>query len=415
MKSIVVFIVIIIVFPVVAFCSENHLMKEDVALLARQGLSEDEIVWKLEKNKSNFQLTDKDRIWLEQQGVSSWVCMVMDMKPEERTEKLPIYYGGSLSKKNVVALTKKGIPAHELCLMIANTHSKYDLTKEDKKWLTSEGVNPLVIMVMETQKKQPAAEKPFLERGPIDRGGTPFRGGKYYDDAVPIVPGSYKLDHQLKRGEYDYFKIKLKNGQKLICSVHTSEISAAGCIAIHSPDRTELAKVWTRRFNEKRACSYEVFNASGDNEYYVLIGFEEEPLNDKVIYTIALEDHFDANTKRDAPAEFERAVILQPGEYTENWAALNDSDMYVIDIDKGEGLSLRLIPYQANGKFKVTFFNEDRERLAENRNKEPGSVVKVAMDSNDTKQRIYIYVERDGLTLSDHYGKYTLKIETIKQ
>ncbi len=404
-RSIMALAVLLFSFLSVSY-AEDKLTKEDVVALVKQGVPEDDIVWKLERTGSEFKLTDNDRKWLKEQGVSSWVSIVMDMTPKARKEKLPIYYGPKLTSQDIVNLTKKGIPSWEIPLMIAHTQSKFTLSEAEKNWLKSEGVQPIVIMLMETQTEK-QAQKPFLARGKIERGGQPIRGGKYYDDAVSIAPGSYRLDHQLKTNEFDYFKVRLKNGQKLTCWVRTTDISDSGGIGIHSPERTAIIRADIYGKNAKRNCYYYVFDApGGEKDLYILMG-NDYSTDDAVIYDIAVDELYDASSGKDAGSYFDAPLAITAGEHT-CYAPSGDADMYVMKVKKGRTLTVKLIPDNPAGYFRAVLYSESREALAEKWNS-PGSVLTVsAANKSATDENFYIKVDRSG---DDPVGKYVLKVE----
>lgn len=390
------------------YAQEKKLTKENIVEFTKQGVSEDEIVGRITDSGVDFALTDNDRRWLSEQGVSPWICIVMDMKPEERREKVPFYTGGKITKEGVIKLTKKGYPATEICLMIARTQSKYTLTEEEKKWLGSEGVDPLVINLMEIQrevKKQP----PFLERGAIERGGLVIHGGKYYTDAVEIKPGNYRLDHQLRPDEYDYFKIKLRNGQRLVCSVRTTDVASKGGIAIHSGERTLITKAEVYNYNGTDRCFFALYDSpEKEKEVYILIGCGSNSVDTEVIYAVSVEDNFDADSATDAGRNFDTPLTIKPGEYPHNWATGNDVDMYTLRLKKKGEISVKLTPYASEGSFTVSILNEDRQNLAVEWSKQAGAVVKAAAINPDAEQKVYVKVERGA---SDPLGKYALKIE----
>ncbi len=53
--------------------------------------------------------------------------------------------------------------------------------------------------------------------------GTEVTGGNGYNTAVPITPGMYHLSHHQLGGQYDYFKMNVKEGDVLTVSIQSSE------------------------------------------------------------------------------------------------------------------------------------------------------------------------------------------------
>lgn len=404
--SSLVFLTFALLYPR-AHAAGQALTKEDVVTLIARGVPEDEIVWTLERTRSEFSLTDDDRKWLKKNGATDWICIVMDMSPEKRSFQLPVYYGKPLSKEDVIRLSRKVAP-HELCLMVAHTQSKFPpITSEEKKWLQGEGVHPLVIMLMQTQTEN-AKEKPFLQRGKIDRGGEPVRGGKYYEEAAPIAPGTYRLDHQLKANEFDYFRVRVKNGQGLACSVRTTDASANGGIAVHSADRTVLVRADVYGNNRKNQCDYYVFDApEGEKELYIVIG-NGDPANTDVIYEIAVSDLYDAASGRDAGSYFDSPLELEPRakEYA-CYLPTGDVDMFAVPVKKGQALTASVVPESPAGYFRLVFYNEAREATSDRWNS-PGSIATLSAPAPDKDAKLFIKIERSG---ADPVGAYTLKID----
>lgn len=240
----------------------------------------------------------------------------------------------------------------------------------------------------------PKEEAPYLDRGGIDRGGQSIRGGKYYDDAVEIQPGKYHLDHKLREDEYDYFKIKVKSGQRLACSVLTTDISQYAGLQIHSFDRKSLCSLSTLTHNQLKTGVVDFFDLpEGTEDVYIVVGSDITNVGEDVIYEISLEDHFDANGSSDAGNVFDKAVEIKPGKYEKNWLPSNDVDMYKMSLSKGEELSVRIIPDNCPFHFLLSVMNEDRETLIKGENKEEGSVAKIILVNQTGDQVVYIKVD----------------------
>ncbi len=65
------------------------------------------------------------------------------------------------------------------------------------------------------------AEKPIDKSNTDSQLGTAIRGGNGFETAVAITPGTYHLDHNQKSGDFDYFKLTIKPGEKIKISVAT--------------------------------------------------------------------------------------------------------------------------------------------------------------------------------------------------
>ena len=324
---------------------------------------------------------------------------------------LPVAFAQQLSLHDIVALTKQGYTHEQILAKIAETNSRFNLTPEEVEWLRSEGVNEWVIRFLVIAKRQePDAE--FLERGDIQREGAPVRGGRYYDQAMDIEPGIYKLDHQLRANEYDYFKISLKNGQRLTCTVRTPEVSPHAGITIHSQEKTKISEALiVDQRSTSKACFYELFDSDAEQKTVYLVIGSYFPVNEHVIYQISREDHFDGGSSTDAGNHFDSAVSITAGNYENNWLPLDDVDMYKLNLAKGEELSVKVIPHKARAIYRLTILNEDREGIASNTAKEIGSVAKTWAVNENHNQEVYIKVDHAGHS-EPTPGKYSLSAET---
>lgn len=399
--------IIFVVFLCFAFsyCKAEGLTKEGIAGLVKDGYSDTYITWQLESSGALFRLGPQDIGWLKNQGVSEKVISVMQMAPDERKKVSAMSGQEKLAKQDIINLSKRGVAPHEIVMIIASTQSKFPLTDKEKEWLASEGVHPLVINIMSLYPEEKKVA-PFLERGKIERGGLPVRGGKYYEEAVTIKPGSYCLDHQLRQNEYDYFKIRLASGQRLVCTVRTTEVVRAGAISIHSDNRTQLESAVADYPSSQKTCVYEMYD-SGDKDFYILIGWNYRGIEPGAIYDISIEEHFDAGTKADAPRDFKNAVAIRPGEYPDNWVYHNDEDLFFLNLRKGQQLTVRAIPEE--GRLRVRLYNEDREEFMAEWSKQAGSVAKASFTNTSEGQKIFIKVDREGAFVAN--SKYALKID----
>jgi hypothetical protein len=264
----------------------------------------------------------------------------------------------------------------------------------------------------------PKKEAPYLDRGEIDRGGQPVRGGKYYDDAVEIQPGKYHIDHKLRENEYDYFKIKVKSGQRLNCSILTTDISQYAGLQIHSFDRKSISSIRTMNYNQLKTTFAEFFDLQQETEdVYVVVGSDITKVGEDVVYEISLQDHFDADSPADAGNVFDKALEITRGKYETNWLPLNDVDMYKVSLKKDEELSIKIIPDNCPRRFCLSVTNEDRETLAKAENKEDGSVVKATLANQDGDQKVCIKIDHgrwDDIGQKADEGKYIMQVDVKK-
>lgn len=394
--------------PINAHAAEGALTVDEIISMAKGGASEDAIMADLARTSSRFVMTDEVYKQMDKEGIPKGVTWFMAMAPDQR-RIVSAYLSNKLKMQDIVDLTLKGIKGNDILLLVGRTQSRFQMSAEEAAWMASKGVDGWVIRMMQIQRATDERE-PFLERGAIDRGGTPVRGGKYYEEAVAISPGSYRLNHQLRAGEYDYFKVRLKNGQKITCSVRTPEISHHGGIALHGPDRVKITEaVIYNGPSEARECSYELYDRPGGTELYIVIGCSFST-DEHVIYEIATEDHFDAGSASDAGNRFETALVVTPGRYANNWLVHDDVDMYAAHAEKGSRISARVVPAEQE-IFRVSIINEDRETVASGGSKQRGSVARASDQNASSGGLVYLKVDHGGNTYKTS-GKYALEITT---
>ena len=394
----------------IAAAADNDITAERVIAMTKDGAGAEEMIREIAAAGSRFAMSEAMFENLKKEGVPDDVVWFMRMEPGTRPLVLP-YLDRTLNKQDIIDLTKKGVPKDDILLLIARTKSRFTMTAEETAWMEGEGVDPWVIKLMKTQYKT-ATHKPFLERGAIERDGAPVRGGKYYDDAVAIKPGKYRLDHQLRGGEYDYFKMKLRDGQKLIAAIRTPEIAYHGAIAIHDAKKTLITEATIyNSASAMNSCSFEVYDEPEGRELYIVIGCAFVT-NEYVIYDIRVEDHFDAGSGTDAGRDFGTALAIKPATYEHNWLPAEDIDTYIFSLRKGESVAVRVTPAQPE-VFRVSIMNADRETVATGTSKEQGSVAKAAAPPAREDGKVYCKVDHNGYTYNTS-GKYALGIEVRK-
>jgi len=262
---------------------------------------------------------------------------------------------------------------------------------------------------VEPPPEEPKDEGPkFLEAPKKTRFGEWIRGGRYYDDAVPLKPGKYRLDHDLRQGEYDYFKIAIKNGQVLRVQ-YTTQDEGSGCagVAMHSSDRLKLISNYIVYKSSTGETALEVFDLEKDPvEFYVLIGSTCQGIQSKqTMIDVFVEDRFDAGSGKEAGPKLKKPLPVKPGKYEDNWLQLkSDVDTFVVTGVPGKELHVKVLPESEKATLKFSLYNEDRERLLYAQAKNNGAVAKGKVLVDEDYPEIFIQVSGFGAT------KYNLKI-----
>ncbi|MBT3922123.1 MAG: VWA domain-containing protein [Nitrospina sp.] len=259
--------------------------------------------------------------------------------------------------------------------------------------------------------EEPQNEEPkFLAPPKKTRFGEWIRGGRYYEDAIPLKPGKYRIDHDLRQGEYDYFKISLNNGQKLRIQ-YTTQDEGSGCAgaAIHSKDRLKLLSNYIVYKSSTGETDLEVFDLEkAPVEFYVLIGSTCQGVQSKdTMLDIFIEDRFDGGSGQEAGPKLKKPLPIKPGKHEENWLQLkSDVDTFVVTGKPGKELHVKVLPESEIATLKFSLYNEDRERLLYAQAKNNGAVVKGKVLVSEDYPEIYIQVSGFNAT------KYSLKIQS---
>jgi hypothetical protein len=216
--------------------------------------------------------------------------------------------------------------------------------------------------------------------------GQEIRGGKNYDEAVEIKAGTpYYLDHHLRKDEYEYFYVEVKDGQKLTASVTTAErgITIRGDeffeqggspyagIEIHDPQRQKLAdEVIIGTPNATKKISVPVGSGQG-GRFYILTGNRYDPQHREARFTLELVDMFDADSQKDAGESSNDAVEVKPGALA-GYLHINDRiDTFKFKVLPGAKYSFRARPIDP--KVVLSLAIEDQD----------GKVLKTAEAPND--------------------------------
>ncbi|MBI4390115.1 MAG: VWA domain-containing protein, partial [Nitrospinae bacterium] len=257
----------------------------------------------------------------------------------------------------------------------------------------------------------PVPQKPeYLPLPQKTRSGKEIRGGRYYEDAVPIAPGQYRLDHDLRSDEYDYFKISVKNGQQLRVQYTTPDEGrpSAGAM-IHTAGRLSVAADATLNTRSKTgAIAMELFDKGSEPlDFYILIGNKYETQGRNALIDVFLDDHFDGGSQGDAGPKLESALAVKPAEYESNWLPRGDVDTFKLAAEPGQTVHVKAMPAGERSHMDLIFYNEDREKLGGSSSKDRGAAVK----GNAKVPEGGVYFQIKHGVLSDASTSYRMKVE----
>lgn len=209
--------------------------------------------------------------------------------------------------------------------------------------------------LIDKQKKAAAAQ------------GEAIKGGNDYEDAVPLKPGQlYHLSHHQRPGEFDYFVVDVKSGQKIVATVKTTDKgieineedkpvaggSPAAGIAIHSSKKEELEQKRADGRFAKESARYVVADGA-EGKYYILVGDSGYAQSLDATFQVDLLNWSDANSGRDAGASEETAVEIVPGTYLENHltnvGSLDEYDVFKFKAKGGVSYQIKARPASRDG------------------------------------------------------------------
>jgi hypothetical protein len=222
--------------------------------------------------------------------------------------------------------------------------------------------------------------------------GSAVRGGNGFGSAVPINPGTYRLDHHQRPSEYDYFTLDVKPGSMIKVTQDTSAIGVtiqgskitentyptAG-VALYAPDQTLIAEDGKVNVGQRASVGASV-PAGKEGKYFVLIGqkyWAEWGIHNESPFTIAVMDVTDAASGKDAGDSPRDAIPIKPGMH-KGWIQPEDGkDTYVFDAAAGATFQLRARPEGEAYSLQLTVRDDDGVELGTQFAPNPGAAVRL--------------------------------------
>lgn len=235
--------------------------------------------------------------------------------------------------------------------------------------------------------------------------GQETRGGDGFESAVPITPGTYRLDHHQRPTEYDYFAIEVTPGHLLRVTQEAYEVgvriqgdtfseggplvghSTAG-VAIHGPDRKRISKSGMVINPGGQASAWTAVTSGEGGSYYILVGVDQNVaggIHKDSPITIEIVDQTDAGST-DAGPTYREAVPIELGEHLAWLQAGDEGDIFSFSADPAMTYDLRARPEHAKTVLALTVRDEDGVDL--DRSKAPNEGAAVRLEG--------LKVEREG-------------------
>lgn len=239
--------------------------------------------------------------------------------------------------------------------------------------------------------------------------GREVRGGDGFASAVPLAPGTYRLDHHQRPGEYDYFAVDVPAGHLLRVAQEAYEVgvvvggttfreggpfSTAG-VTLFRPDRARVGYKYVIKSGEQAEVAALV-PAGGEGRYFVAIGndFGHAGLHRGSPFTIELVDQTDAGSGTDAGDSASAAVPVGPGSHT-GWIQRpfsGEKDVFAVAARAGATYELRVRPDRDDPLVALAVTDEDGVDLATATAPNPGAAVRLEGLVAPRDGRLYVAV-----------------------
>jgi hypothetical protein len=229
--------------------------------------------------------------------------------------------------------------------------------------------------------KEATKQVKFAEIKDNKYGQKTIKGGANFEEAQNLEPDTeYKLEHVLKKNQFDYFAVDLKAGQEIKAELRTYEkgiaIRTDGKTAETTMPYAGIKLINSDKSKEKKeaiiggAFQTKTVSMTADKEglHYLLIGSEYEPINpDYTTFKYSIITKGDLDAEKDAPSTTEGALAVEFKKYTKNNLTEGDlADTYVVNLKAGESFFVGYMPNGASNTvnfIELKIFGEYREQL----------------------------------------------------
>ena|GEM_PF-2925979 len=215
--------------------------------------------------------------------------------------------------------------------------------------------------------------------------GQEIRGGNDLETAVAAPLGKeFRLDHHQKPGDYDYFFVDLRRGQRMRAKMTVGDRGleidkktgkASETVSIHaqakvvSSSRNKLIQLGHSYSVSANSVFEQVLYVQEDGRYYLVVGHDDKAMNkDHLAFTLSAETSGDAGTDRDAGKENHAALEIKPGTYESNYFGPGDlADLYKFSAKRGEKyvVGVRLADSsQDNYSLRVSVLDDFSQKIA---------------------------------------------------
>ncbi|HMO01710.1 MAG TPA: VWA domain-containing protein [Oligoflexia bacterium] len=210
-----------------------------------------------------------------------------------------------------------------------------------------------------TSALKDAAKKTLVPEKEKTVYGTEIVGGNDFESAVALPPNmEFRLDHHLKRGDYDYFYVDLPESQELLLKIQTYEKGISindrkegrsndnpyAGLKFLGPNRAELANIVV--IGQKFGVKEKTVIISEAGRYYILIGNEYDSQNgEHTTFSYKLISRGDLGGEKDAGNDISSALPISAERYATNFlGGADDVDLFSFKAKKGDRFIAGFIP-----------------------------------------------------------------------
>ena len=198
---------------------------------------------------------------------------------------------------------------------------------------------------------------------PDERFIKPIKGGESFETATRVSPGAYTLEQHVAQGERVYFFVETKKaqlgvlrgfnqGRRLVMidgelKESPADIESAFRVDIYPPNiatkkRKKPVRGMSPSIKEGSKAVTHYFDVSGEG-FYFSVGSPHSRINKDALFELLVEEAGDVFQRQDGPEKKkEQPVVLPRGKFTAHLGIEDKADLYQIDGEEGEELSLKV-------------------------------------------------------------------------
>lgn len=288
------------------------------------------------------------------------------------------------------------------------------------KYFTAQNANQLKGALTEVKKEviekvEAKAEVKKEEKAKAPQMAILPKGGDSLEAAVPLPLGEYLADRIVPKNTQEYYAVTVKAGQTLILKFRTPATAHpyAGATIYNEDKNSVSSDVIIGDTGALKTIGWTTNSTKEAYTFYLGVGNIYNPNAKGTVYSISLEDNFDANTSSDVGDDFEKALQITPGKYKGFLAGDQGDDykdFYLITLKANEKVSVKVTP-PANVQYKVSIWDQDRVNVAEKTSANPGAIARVSWAApSESEQEVHLLIEPNRVPKNSASLPYTMEV-----